>query len=163
MRNRLFVDLDRYPQNAAYTPPPLTFTSYVQISCSISERTGLLILSTPRVSSLHTRAQGNAAFKAGDYPAAIGHYTRALLADGSGGTFALSRAAAYLKLGKCGAFSALCLRVLTRGAQARRCGAGRRPHARRGAEERQGALPTRRHGQGVIASTAREGEQHRAF
>lgn len=44
--------------------------------------------------------QGNAAFKSGDYPAAIGHYTSAILADGNDPTFALNRAAAYLKLGK---------------------------------------------------------------
>ena len=45
--------------------------------------------------------QGNAAFKAGDYPAAIGHYTAAILADRNDSTYPLNRAAAYLKLGKC--------------------------------------------------------------
>ena len=45
--------------------------------------------------------QGNAAFKAGDYPAAIGHYTTAILADRNDSTYPLNRAAAYLKLGKC--------------------------------------------------------------
>ncbi|KAG6914479.1 hypothetical protein DXG01_017029 [Tephrocybe rancida] len=44
--------------------------------------------------------QGNAAFKAGQYPDAIGHYTAAILADGKDHTFPLNRAAAYLKLGK---------------------------------------------------------------
>ncbi|KIK26647.1 hypothetical protein PISMIDRAFT_57666, partial [Pisolithus microcarpus 441] len=44
--------------------------------------------------------QGNEAFKAGDYPTAIGHYTTAILADGNDPTFYLNRAAAYLKLGK---------------------------------------------------------------
>ncbi|KAG0704776.1 hypothetical protein DFH29DRAFT_1034785, partial [Suillus ampliporus] len=44
--------------------------------------------------------QGNAAFKSGDYPAAIGHYTSAILADANDPTFPLNRAAAYLKLGK---------------------------------------------------------------
>ncbi|KAG1879216.1 hypothetical protein F4604DRAFT_1753628 [Suillus subluteus] len=44
--------------------------------------------------------QGNAAFKSGDYPAAIGHYTSAILANADDLTFSLNRAAAYLKLGK---------------------------------------------------------------
>lgn len=44
--------------------------------------------------------QGNAAFKSGDYPTAIGHYTSAILADRNDFTFPLNRAAAYLKLGK---------------------------------------------------------------
>ncbi|KAG1880705.1 hypothetical protein C8R48DRAFT_573161, partial [Suillus tomentosus] len=44
--------------------------------------------------------QGNAAFKTGDYPAAIGHYTSAILANADDPTFPLNRAAAYLKLGK---------------------------------------------------------------
>ncbi|KAF9651571.1 hypothetical protein BDM02DRAFT_3090710, partial [Thelephora ganbajun] len=43
---------------------------------------------------------GNAAFKAGDFPASIGHYTSAILADPSNPTLYLNRAAAYLKLGK---------------------------------------------------------------
>lgn len=42
--------------------------------------------------------KGNAAFKAGDYPAAIGHYTAAILADRVDATYPLNRAAAYLKL-----------------------------------------------------------------
>jgi hypothetical protein len=53
-------------------------------------------------------------------PAAIGRYTRALLADSGDSTFVLTCAAAYLKLGKCVAFSALRLRVLTRGEDAGR-------------------------------------------
>jgi Flp pilus assembly protein TadD len=44
--------------------------------------------------------QGNAAFKTGDYPVAIGHYTEAILAKPDDPTFPLNRAAAYLKLGK---------------------------------------------------------------
>lgn len=44
--------------------------------------------------------KGNEAFKAGDYPSAIGHYTEAILADKSNPTYPLNRAAAYLKLGK---------------------------------------------------------------
>lgn len=47
-----------------------------------------------------TNIQGNAAFKAGDYPTAIGHYTTAILADRTDATYPLNRAAAYLKLGK---------------------------------------------------------------
>ncbi|KAI6027544.1 TPR-like protein [Pisolithus microcarpus] len=46
------------------------------------------------------KEKGNEAFKAGDYPTAIGHYTTAILADGNDPTFYLNRAAAYLKLGK---------------------------------------------------------------
>ncbi|KAI0366954.1 hypothetical protein BV20DRAFT_1055279 [Pilatotrama ljubarskyi] len=44
--------------------------------------------------------KGNAAFKAGDFPKAIGHYTAAFLSDPSNPTYTLNRAAAYLKLGK---------------------------------------------------------------
>jgi len=44
--------------------------------------------------------QGNEAFKLRDYPAAIGHYTAAIIADRTDATFPLNRAAAYLKLGK---------------------------------------------------------------
>ena len=47
-----------------------------------------------------TPPQGNAAFKAGDFPTAIGHYTSAFIADPSNATYPLNRAAAYLKLGK---------------------------------------------------------------
>ncbi|KAF8636231.1 hypothetical protein AX17_003717 [Amanita inopinata Kibby_2008] len=46
------------------------------------------------------KEKGNAAFKSGDFPNAIGHYTDAILADRSDPTFPLNRAAAYLKLGK---------------------------------------------------------------
>ncbi|KAI1795778.1 hypothetical protein LXA43DRAFT_989520 [Ganoderma leucocontextum] len=46
------------------------------------------------------KEKGNAAFKAGDFPTAIGHYTAAFLADPSNPTYPLNRAAAYLKLGK---------------------------------------------------------------
>ncbi|KAH9923588.1 hypothetical protein B0H21DRAFT_159204 [Amylocystis lapponica] len=44
--------------------------------------------------------KGNAAFKAGDFPAAIGHYSSAVTADPKNPTYPLNRAAAYLKLGK---------------------------------------------------------------
>ncbi|TCD62427.1 hypothetical protein EIP91_006909 [Steccherinum ochraceum] len=44
--------------------------------------------------------KGNDAFGAGDFPAAIGHYTSAVLADPSNPIYPLNRAAAYLKLGK---------------------------------------------------------------
>ncbi|KAF9496836.1 TPR-like protein [Pleurotus eryngii] len=44
--------------------------------------------------------QGNEAFKADDYYAAIGHYTTAILNNRKDATFPLNRAAAYLKLGK---------------------------------------------------------------
>ncbi|KAF9219227.1 TPR-like protein, partial [Gyrodon lividus] len=44
--------------------------------------------------------KGNGAFKAADYATAIGHYTNAILANGSDPTYFLNRAAAYLKLGK---------------------------------------------------------------
>ncbi|KAI0293586.1 hypothetical protein BC826DRAFT_1105018 [Russula brevipes] len=47
-----------------------------------------------------SKEKGNAAFKGGDYVAAIGHYTAAALADPSDPTFFLNRAAAYLKLSK---------------------------------------------------------------
>ncbi|KAI0051075.1 TPR-like protein [Auriscalpium vulgare] len=46
------------------------------------------------------KEKGNAAFKAADFPAAVGHYTSAILEDASDPTFPLNRAAAYLKLGK---------------------------------------------------------------
>ncbi|KAG6815326.1 hypothetical protein H0H87_002938 [Tephrocybe sp. NHM501043] len=46
------------------------------------------------------KEKGNAAFKAGDFPTAIGHYSAAIIADGEDYTFPLNRAAAYLKLGK---------------------------------------------------------------
>ncbi|KAH8077044.1 hypothetical protein BXZ70DRAFT_1013068 [Cristinia sonorae] len=46
------------------------------------------------------KQKGNEAFGAGDFPAAIGHYTSAVLADPSNPIYPLNRAAAYLKLGK---------------------------------------------------------------
>ncbi|KAH9849532.1 hypothetical protein C2E23DRAFT_861936 [Lenzites betulinus] len=46
------------------------------------------------------KEKGNEAFKAGDFPKAIGHYTAAFIADPSNHTYPLNRAAAYLKLGK---------------------------------------------------------------
>ncbi|KIM35927.1 hypothetical protein M413DRAFT_449556 [Hebeloma cylindrosporum] len=50
--------------------------------------------------ALAAKDKGNAAFKGGDYPTAIGHYTAAILADRNDPTYPLNRAAAYLKLGK---------------------------------------------------------------
>ncbi|KAF8648972.1 hypothetical protein AX16_006086 [Volvariella volvacea WC 439] len=50
--------------------------------------------------ALEAKEKGNAAFKTGDYPTAIGHYTAAIMADRKDPTFPLNRAAAYLKLGK---------------------------------------------------------------
>ncbi|KAL5520046.1 hypothetical protein ACEPAG_1706 [Sanghuangporus baumii] len=44
--------------------------------------------------------KGNAAFRAESYPEAVGHYTEAILADGTDPTYPLNRAAAYLRLGK---------------------------------------------------------------
>lgn len=55
---------------------------------------------TPTGYSLTPTTQGNAAFKSGAFPEAIGHYTTAILADRSDPTYLLNRAAAYLKLGK---------------------------------------------------------------
>uniref|UniRef100_A0A0W0FC64 RNA-polymerase II-associated protein 3-like C-terminal domain-containing protein n=1 Tax=Moniliophthora roreri TaxID=221103 RepID=A0A0W0FC64_MONRR len=46
------------------------------------------------------KEKGNAAFKSGDYPIAIGHHSAAIIEDGNDPTFPLNRAAAYLKLGK---------------------------------------------------------------
>lgn len=43
---------------------------------------------------------GNASFRAGDWPQAIGHYSTAIFADRSDPTYPLNRAAAYLKIGK---------------------------------------------------------------
>ena len=49
--------------------------------------------------------QGNAAFKAGKLPEAIGFYTQAIFSDRNDATYPLNRAAAYLKLGKYVVFS----------------------------------------------------------
>ncbi|KAH9480186.1 RNA polymerase II-associated protein 3 [Psilocybe cubensis] len=54
----------------------------------------------PDPKAIAFKEKGNASFKAGDYPSAIGHYTSAILADRTDLTFPLNRAAAYLKLGK---------------------------------------------------------------
>ncbi|EIM85824.1 uncharacterized protein STEHIDRAFT_121842 [Stereum hirsutum FP-91666 SS1] len=53
-----------------------------------------------QATALSAKEKGNAAFKAGDFAASIGHYTSAILADPNDPTFPLNRAAAYLKLGK---------------------------------------------------------------
>ncbi|KAI0643060.1 hypothetical protein C8Q79DRAFT_1095705 [Trametes meyenii] len=50
--------------------------------------------------ALAEKDKGNDAFKAGDYPRAIGHYTAAFIADPFNPVYPLNRAAAYLKLGK---------------------------------------------------------------
>ncbi|KDR82368.1 hypothetical protein GALMADRAFT_237649 [Galerina marginata CBS 339.88] len=55
-------------------------------------------MANPKAQSF--KEKGNQAFKTGDYPTAIGHYTAAILADRADPTFPLNRAAAYLKLGK---------------------------------------------------------------
>ncbi|KAG5644906.1 hypothetical protein DXG03_007458 [Asterophora parasitica] len=59
------------------------------------------------------KALGNAAFKAGDYPNAVGQYTAAILADKTDFTYPLNRAAAYLKLGKNEDAERDCTTVLT--------------------------------------------------
>ncbi|KAK0201625.1 hypothetical protein DFS33DRAFT_1348839 [Desarmillaria ectypa] len=46
------------------------------------------------------KEKGNAAFKAGDYAIAVGHYSSAIVKDRNDYTLPLNRAAAYLKLGK---------------------------------------------------------------
>lgn len=45
--------------------------------------------------------QGNAAFKSGDYPFALSHYSQAIKLDPSQPTFFLNRAAVHLKLQQC--------------------------------------------------------------
>ncbi|TFY52884.1 hypothetical protein EVJ58_g9759 [Rhodofomes roseus] len=57
--------------------------------------------------------KGNAAFKAGDFPTAIGHYSAAIVADPTNPTYPLNRAAAYLKLGKNEDAERDCDKVLT--------------------------------------------------
>ncbi|KAK7025566.1 hypothetical protein VNI00_015919 [Paramarasmius palmivorus] len=54
----------------------------------------------PSEKAQKAKEQGNAAFKVGDYPTAIGHYSAAIIEDRKDPTFPLNRAAAYLKLGK---------------------------------------------------------------
>ncbi len=56
---------------------------------------------TPKFRYSHLQiSQGNEAFKSGDYATAIGEYTKAIMASPKDATFALNRAAAYLKLEK---------------------------------------------------------------
>jgi tetratricopeptide (TPR) repeat protein len=50
---------------------------------------------------INAQLQGNASYAAGDYPGAIGSYTRAIQLDPSEPTYATNRALAYLKLQKC--------------------------------------------------------------
>jgi hypothetical protein len=69
-------------------------TKELKEKASVRSRAGRLIL------TLQQTLQGNDAFKSGDYPTAIGHYTAAILADRTDPTFPLNRAAAYLKLFK---------------------------------------------------------------
>ncbi|KAJ7733560.1 hypothetical protein DFH07DRAFT_967957 [Mycena maculata] len=59
------------------------------------------------------KEKGNAAFKVGDYPTAIGHYSVAIHHDRTDATFPLNRAAAYLKLGKNEDAERDCTAVLT--------------------------------------------------
>ncbi|KAI3621322.1 rna polymerase ii-associated protein 3 [Moniliophthora roreri] len=59
------------------------------------------------------KEKGNAAFKSGDYPIAIGHYSAAIIEDRNDPTFPLNRAAAYLKLGKNEDAERDCTTVLT--------------------------------------------------
>ncbi|KII90798.1 hypothetical protein PLICRDRAFT_39384 [Plicaturopsis crispa FD-325 SS-3] len=59
------------------------------------------------------KEKGNAAFKAGDFPAAIGLYASAIVADRKDPTLPLNRAAAYLKLGKYEDAERDCTTVLT--------------------------------------------------
>ncbi|KAJ7201254.1 hypothetical protein GGX14DRAFT_655950 [Mycena pura] len=59
------------------------------------------------------KEKGNAAFKAGDYPTAIGHYSAAIHTDRNDATLPLNRAAAYLKLGKNEDAERDCTTVLT--------------------------------------------------
>ncbi|KAG9042085.1 hypothetical protein FS842_002296 [Serendipita sp. 407] len=47
------------------------------------------------------KLKGNDAFKSGNFAAAVGAYTDAMLADPKDPTLPLNRAAAYLKLNKC--------------------------------------------------------------
>ncbi|KAK1232172.1 hypothetical protein PQX77_004684 [Marasmius sp. AFHP31] len=57
--------------------------------------------------------KGNAAFKAGDYATAVGHYSAAIIHDRNDFTLPLNRAAAYLKLGKNEDASRDCTTVLS--------------------------------------------------
>ncbi|KAL0577124.1 hypothetical protein V5O48_004877 [Marasmius crinis-equi] len=57
--------------------------------------------------------KGNAAFKAGDYATAVGHYSAAIIHDRDDYTLPLNRAAAYLKLGKNEDASRDCTTVLS--------------------------------------------------
>ncbi|KAI0061594.1 hypothetical protein BV25DRAFT_1991962 [Artomyces pyxidatus] len=68
---------------------------------------------TPAAIAKEKACTGNAAFKAADYPSAVGHYTAAVLADANDPTYPLNRAAAYLKLGKNEDAERDCTRVLT--------------------------------------------------
>ena len=74
-------------------PPHVTFVHRKQ-------RKGLDRSSQNFLRPFSCTVQGNAAFKAGDYALAVGHYSAAALADPSEPTFFLNRAAAYLKLSK---------------------------------------------------------------
>jgi len=88
--------------------------------------------------------KGNAAFKAGDFPTAVGHYSAAAVADPANPTYPLNRAAAYLKLGKCVVLTgpSSVLAALTDG-QKRRCGEGLRQGVDPGQEEREGDVQAR--------------------
>ncbi|EPS98608.1 hypothetical protein FOMPIDRAFT_1031313 [Fomitopsis schrenkii] len=66
----------------------------------------------PSTKSQGEKDKGNSAFKAGDFPTAIGHYSAAILLDPINPTYPLNRAAAYLKLGKSEDAERDCDRVL---------------------------------------------------
>ncbi|KAI0078217.1 hypothetical protein K474DRAFT_1746054 [Panus rudis PR-1116 ss-1] len=85
------------------------------------------------------KEKGNAAFKAGDYPTAIGHYSAAIVADPQNATYPLNRAAAYLKLQKHEDAERDCSKVI--GLDAKNVKAWfRRAQARIGMEKYQEAL-----------------------
>ena len=89
------------------------------------------------------KEKGNAAFKSGDYVAAVGHYTEAILADKHDPTFFLNRAAAYLKLGKYVHTNTASVCVTDRFHQTRRCGEGLHFDAVDRPSECEGAVPKR--------------------
>lgn len=86
--------------NLAYVRPPLTLKRNVGHTGTRCKGQGMSGSCMRCHLYLKIWEQGNEAFKAGDFPAAIGHYTAAVLADPRNPTYALNRAAAYLRLGK---------------------------------------------------------------
>ncbi|KAH8924888.1 hypothetical protein BT69DRAFT_1332614 [Atractiella rhizophila] len=57
-------------------------------------------MATPTSTAQSEKEKGKEAFKKGDYPLSIGHYTRAMQLDPKEATYPLNRAMAYLKLNK---------------------------------------------------------------